>query len=183
MPEPANRDDEVAARFLATGSEAAFAALFRVLLGRLTRFFAVRGLALVDAEECAQEVLLTVYRRSGDVREPKAFYGWVFRIARHELCQRLRGGREEGALEDLLPNGPLDPFDTESAILSGYYVEQWLSHLDPQTRQIMMLRFIDELTYEEIAVALDMPAGTVKWKVSDAKLRLARFSRRKATQP
>ena len=44
--------------------------------------------------------------------------------------------------------------------------------LEPDERQIMMLRYCEELCYREIATALGIPLGTVKWKIFIAKERL-----------
>jgi RNA polymerase sigma-70 factor (ECF subfamily) len=45
--------------------------------------------------------------------------------------------------------------------------------LEPVERQIMMLRYSEELGYQEIATALGIPLGTVKWKIFSAKERLS----------
>jgi RNA polymerase sigma-70 factor (ECF subfamily) len=51
--------------------------------------------------------------------------------------------------------------------------EHWMELLEPVERQIMMLRYSEELGYQEIATALGIPLGTVKWKIFSAKERLS----------
>lgn len=46
---------------------------------------------------------------------------------------------------------------------------EWLSHLEPAEREILMLHFAEDLGYREIALALGIPLGTVKWKAFNAK--------------
>ncbi len=48
----------------------------------------------------------------------------------------------------------------------------WMRFLDPDERQVMMLRYIEDLGYQEIATALGIPLGTVKWKIFHAKEKL-----------
>jgi RNA polymerase sigma factor (sigma-70 family) len=49
----------------------------------------------------------------------------------------------------------------------------WMGLLEPVERQVMMLRYSEELGYQEIATALGIPLGTVKWKIFIAKERLS----------
>jgi RNA polymerase sigma-70 factor (ECF subfamily) len=48
-----------------------------------------------------------------------------------------------------------------------------MSYLEPAEREIIILRFVEELSYEELAVALGLPLGTVKWRIFNAKKKLA----------
>jgi RNA polymerase sigma-70 factor (ECF subfamily) len=48
-----------------------------------------------------------------------------------------------------------------------------VSYLDPAERDIIILRFVEELSYEELAVTLAIPIGTVKWRIFNAKKKLA----------
>jgi RNA polymerase sigma factor (sigma-70 family) len=50
--------------------------------------------------------------------------------------------------------------------------QHWMNLLEPVERQIMMLRYSEELGYQEIATALGLPLGTVKWKIFIAKERI-----------
>ena len=128
------------------------------------------------AEELAQNVLFTVYQRIGDLREEDLFYGWVFKIARNELLQHVR--RQEW-------RGRLAKFEPLSEELAGTVAEiqsppaiqfyEWMEHLEPDEREIIMLRFIEGLSYEELVVALSLPLGKVKWRVFNAKKRLAQI--------
>ena len=50
---------------------------------------------------------------------------------------------------------------------------EWMTYLEPAERDLVILRFIEELSYEELAVALGVPVGTVKWRLFSAKKKLA----------
>jgi RNA polymerase sigma-70 factor (ECF subfamily) len=157
-------------RFLAEPTEETFAAVFVPLYVKVRRFFSVRGCE-PEADELAQDVLLAVYRHVNDLREHALFYGWLFRIARNRLLQHLRenndahGPEFELLKEDTAASDGHDP-------LRDYSFRRLLSHVDPQARQILAMRFVEELEYDEIAYALGIPSGTVKWKVFHAKSQL-----------
>src|SRR6267154_5937378 len=72
--------------FLDAPSEKSFAALFKILTPQLVAFFRVRGSEVV-AEDLAQEVMLTVYRKADQVRDRALFRAWLFTIARNALSR------------------------------------------------------------------------------------------------
>jgi len=62
---------------------------------------------------------------------------------------------------------------TEIEMASQSNFADWMSYLEPAERELIILRFIEELSYEELAVALGIPVGTVKWRLFSAKKKLA----------
>src|SRR3954451_6838905 len=77
----------VTGRFLDDPSEQSFAALFRVFFPQLVSFFRARSRESAVAEDLAQEVMLTVYRKAGQIRDRSLFRAWLFKIARNALCR------------------------------------------------------------------------------------------------
>ena len=57
-------------------------------------------------------------------------------------------------------------------VLRSQFAE-WMAWLTPEEREIMTLRYVDELQHHEIAEVLDMPVGTVQWKIFHIKRKLA----------
>src|SRR5580692_6760693 len=64
-----------------------FADLFSTFSPQLVAFFRARGCELGLAEDLAQEVMLTVYRKAAQVRDRALFRAWLFKIARNSLCR------------------------------------------------------------------------------------------------
>jgi RNA polymerase sigma-70 factor (ECF subfamily) len=64
------------------------------------------------------------------------------------------------------------PAKQPDPLLSAQFAE-WMAFLEEDEREIMMLRYIDELEYHEIAELLGLPQGTVQWKIFNAKKKLA----------
>ncbi len=175
--------------FLESRTEEAFCALFEILYGRVRRYFVLRGLDLGTAEELAQNVLLTVYRRAGEVRDRDLFNGWLFRVARNEMISHhRRRGREDW----LIAFEPLSGAFAAQRAVNDFRDEasqfaEWMTYLEPAERELVRLRFIEELSYEELAIALDAPLGTIKWRLFNAKKKLshiiARSARRESRAP
>src|SRR5262245_33891386 len=89
------QESQVTERFLERPDNDSFAGLFRMFSPQLVSFFRRRGHELSTAEDLAQEVMLTVYRRAGQLRDRTLFRAWLFRIARNAACRYFaRRGRE-----------------------------------------------------------------------------------------
>ncbi|HKX28643.1 MAG TPA: sigma-70 family RNA polymerase sigma factor [Blastocatellia bacterium] len=154
-----------------------FCALYQGLYPQVLKYFMTRGLDEMAAEELAQNVLFIVYQRIGDLRETDLVYGWVFKIARNELLQHLR--RQEGRSR----LARFEPLSQELAVTMAAEIEsplvlefyEWMAHLERDEREIIMLRFIEGLSYEELSAALSLPLGKVKWRVFNAKKKLAQI--------
>lgn len=165
-------DQSVAERFLAAPSNETFRDLFRVFCPRLLRYFQARGCDAGLAEELTQDVLLTVYRRHGSLRDPLLFRPWLIKIARNALLAWARAGRRRPPTVEL-NRLPEDAVAVHPEVLAAHRFNQWMSCLDEAERQAMLLRFVDELEYHEIAEVLGIPTGTVQWRVFRAKRKIA----------
>lgn len=158
-----------------TRSAESFCAVFDLLYPQVRRYFMARGVEQMAAEELAQNVLFIVYQRIGDLREKELFFGWLFKIARNEMLQHERQRQRRSRIAEFEPldRELSDRMATEwdSPLNSRFH--EWMTHLDAAEREIIMLRFIDELSYEELSVALALPLGTVKWRIFNAKKKLA----------
>jgi RNA polymerase sigma-70 factor (ECF subfamily) len=165
------------AEFLLQRTEEAFCALFEAVYARVRRYFVLRGLDVMTAEDLAQNVLVIVYRRASEVREPELFLGWLFAVARNELLRHVRQARRhvETVEYEPLSAGLAEQLYGEPAEWHTSQLQEWLSYLEPAERDLLVLRFVEELSYEELALALALPLGTVKWRLYNAKQKLARI--------
>ena len=163
------------ADFLSERTEERFCVLFDAFYGRLRRYFLARGLDGSTAEELAENVMFQVYRHASQLRDNASFYGWIFQIARNEYLQH---GRKAASSLQTVAYEPIAGQLANTAKVQfrpdreGPFAE-WMSHLEESEREILMLRFLDDLAYPEISEALGLPVGTIKWKVFNAKQKLA----------
>lgn len=148
--------------------EESFVPVYLSLYGPLRRYFIVRGVDAPTAEELAQDVLLVVFRRSGEVRNSQCVTGWLYQVARNTLLQhvRKRGIRVESIIG-------VEASVSPSAMRTDSELFEWIEVLEADEREICLMRYMDGLDYVSIAAALRLPMGTVKWKLHQVKKKLA----------
>jgi RNA polymerase sigma-70 factor (ECF subfamily) len=171
-------EKQVIEEFLATRNDEAFCALFEATCVRVRRYFLLRGLDAPTAEDMTQNVFVKVYRDAGQLREADRFYGWLFAVARNEMISYWR--REagpEGVQFEPLAEQHAASLMTEPDILPSMRIKELLKALDPAERDLVVLRFVEGLSYEELAVALKLPLGTIKWRIFNARKKLSRIVR------
>lgn len=127
-----------------------------------------------DVDDITQEVLMKAYQSLASFRGG-SFRAYLARIARNHCYDMLRRKRirKETALDDALAEqiatteqGPEDVMLTHE---QQREVHQLLMGLGDVDREIMVMRHINEFSYEEIAEALGMRAGTVRTRISRAR--------------
>lgn len=168
-----SQECEVAERFLDQADEDSFAALFRVFSPQLVAFFRRRGHDRSVAEDLAQEVMLTVYRKAGQLRDHKLFRAWLFKVARHAACRYFAQRRRQAPTVDMADITELPAAPSRNAFGPASEFMEWMKFLDPSEREAMTLRFVEEWEYHEIAASKAIPIGTVQWKVFNSKKKLA----------
>ena len=132
-----------------------------------------------SAEDTAQSVWLTVYRKIKTLDEPRAFRRWLYRIAHNEAISALRrSGREISWEEVDAPDAvgadgrhdDIEQFDAADAAA----VHAGLERISQPHREALTLRFLHEMSYEEIAEITQVSVGTVRSRLHHAKHALRR---------
>jgi len=131
-----------------------------------------------DACDIVQEVFLKVFRNIGSFRGNSSLKTWIYRIAVNEAYNHRRWfsrhqrqevalGAEEGTLGyvDSLADSGRTPFDQAADRETRALVEAALEKLNAKFRAAVILRDIEDLSYEEIATVLDVSLGTVKSRI------------------
>ena len=167
-------DRQVIEHFLATKSEEAFSALFKAVGVRVHRYLLLHDLDRATAEELTQNVLFKVYSRAGELRNSDAFYGWLFAIVRNEMISywRTRKARIETVNLESLSEHHISNLVAEHDGASSLRLVEWLEALSSDDRDLVMLRFVEGLSYEELSIAFDIPLGTVKWRIFNARKKI-----------
>ena len=131
-----------------------------------------------DASDIVQEVFLKVFKNIGNFRGNSSLKTWIYRIAVNEAYNHRRWfsrhqrrevalGPEEGlrTYADSLADTSRTPFDQAADHETFALVEAALDKLNPKFRAVVVLRDIEDLSYEEIAAVLDISIGTVKSRI------------------
>ncbi len=180
----AHEETAVSERFLNTPCEESFADLFQTFHPQLVAFFRARGCEHT-AEDLAQEVMLTVYRKAEQVRDRSLFRAWLFKVARHAMCRHFGKQSREVETVDLMDvPDRLVAASNKSAATPAFEFLHWMSFLDTREQETLTLRFVEQWEYHEIAAAQNIPIGTVQWRVFNAKKKLApRLKRAESAAP
>jgi len=143
----------------------------RRLLYFVLRFVADGETAL----DILQDVWLILFRRLPELRAPEAFRVWLYQIAHDRVVDLLRRRRREEQAHEVLRNGLVEYEEgPEERLEQVELVHHALDQLSPEHREVLLLRFLEELSLEEIAEALRLSLGTVKSRLHYARLALRR---------
>jgi len=167
------REFEVAEQFLNQGDEDSYNELFRLISPQLVAFFRRQGHEDSIAEDLAQEVMLTVYRRAGQVRDHRLFRAWLFKVARNTAYRYFARCTRQVPTVDIADMGESLAAPDQGACGPTSEFKDWMKFLDPAEQEAMTLRFVEEWEYHEIAAATAIPVGTVQWRVFNSKKKLA----------
>lgn len=154
--------------------KAAFAELFVYFAPRVKSFLMKSGASPDVAEECAQDVMATLWRKAHLFDPTKASVStWIFTIARNRRIDFLRKAKRPEP-EDL-PWGPTPEPDQAEAVGLQQETEklgQALAALPHAQRQLIERAYYGELTHSEIAAETGLPLGTIKSRIRLALDRL-----------
>jgi RNA polymerase sigma-70 factor (ECF subfamily) len=168
---PDDGDDAALIARIARADREAFAALFRRWAGRVKAFLIRSGISHAEADEAAQEVMLSVWRRADSFDPARAGPAtWIYAIARNRRVDMLRRRRPEPDPDDpLFAPDPAPPADAAAAREGrDAQVRAALDGLPADQALVVRLAFYDGLSHAEVAAMIDAPLGTVK-----SRLRLA----------
>lgn len=135
---------------------------------------------LGHAEDLVQDVFVKAFRKLGDFEQKSRFYTWLYRIAVNRTLDFLKGrGRTRIASLDELPQAEpaVGAVETDPAapLLEREFVEKMeeaLAAIPEKFREILVLREVQGLSYEEIAETLQCSKGTVESRLFRARARL-----------
>ena len=138
-----------------------------------------------DAAEAAQEVFLSAWQGLPFFRGDSSFSTWLYRLASNACVDLLRReGRHRAqagpSLDDTelnveVPDTARSPHEEAERRELREQIERGLQALSPAHRQVLLLREMRQLSYDEIADALDLDVGTVKSRINRGRKQLRNF--------
>ncbi|GGI03171.1 sigma-24 (FecI-like protein) [Egicoccus halophilus] len=133
-----------------------------------------------DAEDAAQETFVRLARGAAGFRGDAKLSTWLYRVARNVCTDHVRydARRPSTPVDDVAAvGGDRAAEDVLTARETASTLQTALAELDATSRRLLLLVAVEGLTYAEAAAAADLPVGTVKSRVSRARVRLGELLR------
>lgn len=175
-------DEELILAFQ-NGDRDAFNHLVNRYKDKLTNFLYRFTYDIDAAQDLAQDTLLKVYINKDSYKQIAKFSTWIYTIASNLAKTELRKikRRKTFTISDLstddrefvIHRSDEDSFENEEDnSVSGKILEKCLDELDNEFKNIIILRDIQELSYDEISKILQIPLGTVKSRINRGRFKL-----------
>jgi len=142
-----------------------------------------------EAEDLAQEVFVQVFKAIDQFRGDSKLSTWIYRIAvnlcknRSKYLSRRHAG-EQDDIDAMAERAPLTsgkgvsvgtisrPDELVEGMQLEMVVKRAIAQIDPEFREVLVLRDVEDLSYEEIAAVTGLPDGTVKSRIHRARAQL-----------
>ena len=154
------------------GDRSAFELLVNPYVQALCNYILFRVKNDDDANDIAQETMLSIWQSIATYDYQSSFKTWAFSIAKRRLADFYRKNSRNETL-------PLTDFenvftakDNLNETIERMDIEQALANLNSKENELVYLVFRAQLSYQEISAALDIPVGTVKSRMSSIKTKL-----------
>jgi RNA polymerase sigma-70 factor (ECF subfamily) len=134
-----------------------------------------------EAKDLTQDIFVTVYRSLSALKDPAKFSSWLYQTALNHCRNRYRRLQRRGFFETQSLNDEEHPLQLASNELLEKTIEEQettdillaeLAKMSETEKEILILRDLQGLSYEEISKTLQIPLGTVKSKLNRARLAL-----------
>jgi RNA polymerase sigma-70 factor, ECF subfamily len=168
-------DDQRLLRDLRAGRPDACAEVVRAHYQAVYRFLAHLTRDVHQAEDLTQETFAAAWEKLAAFQGRSTLATWLHRIAYTKFIDDQRAQRRAAGLHQRLTSPqvvPADPLDAVVADDEAQRLYRALDGLDAPERTVLVLHYLQGLSYREMAAVLDEPTGTVKWRTGEALNRL-----------
>lgn len=116
-----------------------------------------------EAEDVAQEAFLKAFREINKLRDDRAFSGYIYKICVRLCMDKIRSRKPTGETVEQGEGG------NDRRVETKILVHELLEHLPPEQRETLVLREMEQMSYDEVADMLDIPVGTVRSRLHAAR--------------
>lgn len=184
MTDKAKRDYELVLLARDKGDQKAYASLLELYKEAVYYMLLKMTRNTVDADDLTIEAFGKAFRNLKDYSPEYAFSTWLFRIATNNCIDFIRKQRMQtmsmdddgeggkGYVSKEIKNMASTSFSPEEEMINEQqkkYIREIVLKLKPNYRQLVEMRYFDEMSYEQISQALNMPMGSVKAKLFRAR--------------
>jgi RNA polymerase sigma-70 factor (ECF subfamily) len=171
------------------GDQAAFEDIVRTYLPRVLAIAQNLVGRSGDSEDVAQEVFFKVHQKLASFREEASFYTWLYRVTVNTATDfiKRRNHRPLGQVEEIDSLPVADEADTPLAAIAradlAREMREAITEVPLPFRTVLVLREIEQMTYEEIAETMKCSIGTVESRLFRARARLKAILERRFRGP
>jgi RNA polymerase sigma-70 factor (ECF subfamily) len=145
----------------------------------------ITGAGQDGAEDILQDAFIKIWRNLRGYDPGMKLSSWLYRIVHNEAISALRRQTSFGKnrtvdwadAEPLLLHSLLSEVETEEKNIPAEQLHHWVSQLSQKYREVILLRYFEELDYEAISDVLQIPEGTVATRLNRARKALEKTAR------
>ena len=166
----------------AAGDVAAFDELLRPRLPRLYRMALAITRSEADARDAVQDASVSAWRQVARLLSSDRFDAWLDQILVNACRTLMRRSRRVQVREIDLPSGESAHVEGRTSVGVDHapgvsetdLIRRAFARLDPDTRVLLVLHYVEERPLAELARSMGSPVGTIKWRLSNARRALDR---------
>lgn len=148
------------------GKPSAFGSLYDYYQPKIYRFVLIKVGRREDAEDLTHQVFLSAFENIKSYKDMgHPFSSWLYRIARNQVIDFYRARKPEMSLEKFEPDFFVAPAIAHFGVderLEANRVRAAIEKLKPEYQDVIIMRFIEDLSIKEVAATLDKTEGAVK---------------------
>ncbi|NLP26528.1 MAG: RNA polymerase sigma factor [Clostridiales bacterium] len=136
-----------------------------------------------DTEEVVQDAFIIAFKKIDMLKDKDKFKPWICTIAVNLAKRKFKNKKRELLMDEtekIIPytSDMLEHISLEDHLVQNEikeYIREQMYNLNPQHKEVIYLYYFEQLSYQEIADQLDISIGTVKSRISRAKLKLKEY--------
>jgi RNA polymerase sigma-70 factor (ECF subfamily) len=171
----AEPDEQRLVEKLRTGSREACAELIHTHYQNIYRFLVRLTRETHWAEDLTQETFATAWEKIATFRGHATLSTWLHQIAYRKFVDSRRAAQRAQRMRQRLTSSPGtadNPLEMLQSSDEARFLNEALDEMDESHRTVLVLHYLQGLSYREMATVLDEPTGTVKWRTLEALKRL-----------
>ncbi len=133
-----------------------------------------------EAADITQDIFLKLYTQLDKYQDEYNFGAWLMRLARNtciDYWRKTKRSRNQSELEENMAVDHDSPEDCSTRSNEAVFIRGLINRINPDLRLLLIMRDIQDKSYQEISDVLDLPIGTVKSRINRARIRLAQLYR------
>lgn len=130
-----------------------------------------------NAEDITQDFFVKLYSMADTLELRDSHKTFLGTIARNMAIDFVRKNSRSIPVEDFVEEGlePVSSDDVEEAVIGNMTVKEALETLSENERQVVSMKILSDMTFNEISEALQVPMGTITWRYREAMKKLRRL--------